>query len=70
MKCDRCNTEHPTGQTANPHYCIARLSERVEMLESDALTMSLRLLGEDDSTFSPECHEVMTRWGKTAMEAL
>ncbi|HSW62195.1 MAG TPA: hypothetical protein VLH56_02570 [Dissulfurispiraceae bacterium] len=50
---------------------IAALNEnaekRIKELEADALTMALRLLGEDDSTFSPECHEVMSRWGEIAM---
>jgi hypothetical protein len=30
--------------------------------EQDALTMALRLYGEDPETFSPECREVMARW--------
>src|SRR5574343_710404 len=33
-----------------------------EQMESDAMTPALRLYGEDDSTFSPECYEVMRRW--------
>ena len=34
MKCKYCETEHPEGQIANPHYCIARLVERNESLKS------------------------------------
>ena len=33
-------------------------------LLADAEIMALRLLGEDENTFSPECFEVMTRWKK------
>jgi predicted nucleic acid-binding Zn-ribbon protein len=35
-KCEYCETVHPDDQASNPHYCIARLSERVEKYE-DAL---------------------------------
>ena len=31
-------------------------------LKKDAFAMALRLIGEDDETFSPECYEVMKRW--------
>lgn len=47
---------------------IAALQARIRELEADALTMALRLLGENDDTFGLECHEVMRRWGKIAME--
>ncbi len=30
--------------------------------KSDALIMALRLLGEDENSFSPETREVMNRW--------
>ena len=33
MICEYCNTEHPLDQIADPHYCIARLNERVEEIE-------------------------------------
>lgn len=35
--------------------------------ENDAMTMALRLLGEDDNTFAPETYEVMSRWRPKAM---
>jgi len=38
-------------------------------LKKDALVMALRLMGEDDETFSPECHEVMQRWKPIALKA-
>jgi len=38
-------------------------------LKKDALVMALRLMGEDDETFSPECHEVMKRWKPIALKA-
>jgi len=47
----------------------SRLQQRIKELEADALVMALRLLGEDDNSFGPECHEVMNRWGKIAMKA-
>ncbi|CAK0763762.1 hypothetical protein CCP4SC76_390007 [Gammaproteobacteria bacterium] len=34
----------------------------IAQLRSDCLTLALRLFGEDDYTFSPESHEVMSRW--------
>lgn len=34
MKCKYCDTEHPKEERGNPHYCIARLNERVEELEA------------------------------------
>jgi hypothetical protein len=33
MKCRDCSTDHPPEYTASPHYCIARLQERIEVLE-------------------------------------
>jgi hypothetical protein len=39
-------------------------------LYEDALTMALRLMGEDDATFSPECAEVMDRWRGECLKAL
>jgi len=33
-----------------------------EQILKDAMIMALRLLGEDEDTFSPECREVMNRW--------
>jgi regulator of replication initiation timing len=38
-----------------------------EKLKGDAMTMALRLLGEDENTFSPECYEVMERWKKICL---
>jgi len=32
MICKYCDTEHPRNQIANPHYCIARMEERIETL--------------------------------------
>ena len=30
MICEYCGVEHPQDHIADPHYCIARLQERVE----------------------------------------
>ncbi|TFZ81239.1 hypothetical protein [Candidatus Macondimonas diazotrophica] len=45
-------------------------SKRLKATEADALSMALRLLGEDESTFSPDVAEVMDRWGPLALAAL
>jgi hypothetical protein len=37
-------------------------------LQNDAMIMALRLLGEDESTFSPESIQVMKRWRPKALE--
>jgi hypothetical protein len=42
----------------------------IESVEKDALTLALRLLGEDESTFSPETAEAMDRWRPRCMEVL
>ena len=47
-----------------------KYDEYVEGIKKDALTMALRLLGEDEDTFSPECLEVMERWGPIAMRVV
>jgi hypothetical protein len=43
---------------------IDKMKANHDKLISDAETMAMRLMGEDDSTFSPECAEVMKRWRK------
>jgi len=42
----------------------------IQLLYQDALTMALRLAGEDDDTFAPELYEVMKRWRPIAIDAL
>ena len=39
-------------------------------ISSDALTMALRLYGEDPNTFSPECQKVMEKWRNIVETAL
>ncbi len=34
----------------------------IDEIERDTLTLALRLMGEDDDTFSPETREVMRKW--------
>lgn len=53
------------------HYMgsSGRLANHARQLERDAMTMALRLWGEDESTFSPETREVMKRW-RPRVEAL
>jgi hypothetical protein len=42
----------------------------IDALEKDALTMAMRLMGEDENTFAPETMEVMRRWKKKCMVIL
>ena len=34
MICKYCGIQHPPNEIANPHYCIARMEERVDKLEA------------------------------------
>lgn len=45
-------------------------ADMIERLKDDALTMALRLLGEDGDSFAPETREVMDRWRKECMAVL
>lgn len=38
------------------------MCEQCEQLKKDALTMALRLMGEEENNMGPECMEVMDRW--------
>lgn len=46
---------------------IELLEKKIWELEQDSITMALRLLGEHEDTFSPECWVVMQVWGPKAM---
>jgi hypothetical protein len=50
------------------HGTVEALTAWNKELEADALVKALRLLGEDDNSFGPECHEVMKRWGEIARQ--
>lgn len=41
---------------------MCSLHTQIDELEADAETLALRLMGESESSFAPETHEVMTRW--------
>lgn len=56
--------------TTDADWEINCLKGRIDELESDCMTMALRLLGEHPATFAPETREVMERWGKKAHELL
>lgn len=47
---------------------INLMAQKIEQLEHDAMVIALRLMGEDDATFSPECHEAMKRWREKAQK--
>jgi hypothetical protein len=47
MKCKDCNTEHPSDEIANPHYCIARMEERIDKL-TEALGITAAIKNTDD----------------------
>ena len=44
-------------------------SKIIKLTLNDCKIMALRLMGESDDTFSPECYEVMARW-RPVCEAL
>jgi hypothetical protein len=49
---------------------MEELEREIKQLRKDALIMALRLLGEDEETFSPEVKIVMDRWRPIARAAL
>ena len=48
---------------------INKLEAKVELLESDVLTLARRLVFEDESTFAPETYAVMSKWKERALNA-
>lgn len=46
------------------------LDEKLAAYEKDIITLTLRLIGEDSDTFSPEVTEVMSRWSEKARNIL
>jgi len=46
----------------------AEIEQAAERIERDALTLALRLIGEDRDTFAPETTEVMDRMRPTIKE--
>jgi hypothetical protein len=57
-------------QDDNPATMVEELEREIKQLRKDALIMVLRLLGEDEETFSPEVKIVMDRWRPIARAAL
>ena len=49
---------------------VARLAAELMEARRDALTMALRLLGENEDTFAPETLGVMARWKSAALQRL
>ena len=41
---------------------LEKLTAENKRLRSDVLGLTFRLMGEDESTFSPETAEIMDRW--------
>lgn len=66
---DRPGTPH-SNKRREIDWAIATAEQRLKATEADALSMALRLLGEDESTFSPDVAEVMDRWRPLALSAL
>ncbi len=58
---ERAHAARPSGPVVQ--------SEVARELERDCMTMALRLYAEHADLFSPECHEVMSRW-RPRVEAL
>ena len=46
------------------------MCEQCKQLESDALTMALRLMGEEEDTMGPDCMKVMDGWRPKCRAAL
>lgn len=66
---DRPGTSH-SNKRRDIDNAIATAEMRIKAIEADALSMALRLLGEDESTFSPDVAEVMDRWRPLSLAAL
>ena len=62
--CEECEKIAALQEEANKNM------EELCRARADALVMALRLFGEDDSTFGPECHEVMKKWGQIAVKEI
>ena len=55
---------------ANIEMALLEYRKEAARLREDALIMALRLLGEDENSFGPECREVMSRWRPKAEKLL
>ena len=68
---DKHTTEHEALDLAIGRLEVTALAIKAERdrLAADCMTLTLRLMGEDDNTFAPETREVMSRWRPMA-EAL
>lgn len=67
-RCSVCGSKECCGGSMEDRVETAEM--RMRAMEADALTMALRLLGEDENTFSPETAEVMDRWRPIALHVL
>lgn len=67
-RCPQCGSKECCGGDMAEQ--METLEMRMKATEADALSMALRLLGEDESTFSPDVAEVMDRWRPLALAAL
>ena len=57
-----CFDEEPDGDIHGECAVeIDQLAQEVAQLKGDLMVLTLRLMGEDESTFSPETAEVMDR---------
>lgn len=57
----------------NGHILLNAIKELIaerDKLHDDAMTMALRLLGENEDSFAPETREVMSRWRDKCMVML
>ena len=46
------------------------MEDRITELENDIMVLVLRLMGEDESTFTPETQKVMLKWKDRALAEL
>lgn len=65
------NYNADTFNDDNPHKCLGLdMVRRIEQLQSDVVVLGLRLLGEDEASFSPEAAETMTRLNDQLIQQL
>jgi hypothetical protein len=59
------------GEASSPRPDIIEdLMEKIAKLETEAITMALRLLAEDADSMSPECQAVMETWRPRCLKLL
>jgi hypothetical protein len=68
-KLDKLRSQAAASGTGTIVVSIEQLNEilgneqnRTQQLRADVITLGMRLMGEEEESFSPEVSEVMSRW--------